>query len=170
MTNNFIKAGDDFYAESYNGAIALFTFGKPEITLELPTDYEASNFLSGLNKCAFVLVNLILADTEIYNNKIRLQTGKTTGTATFRVYPNFEPLKQWLQALWTATKTTGTITCDVYKGLSGETLVKSNISNPEDLSTSGLGLEYVDFKFTLTEVSGNRPTLDTLDLKWKGGM
>jgi len=168
--NDFIKAGDDFYAEAYNGAIALFAFGKPTITLILPEDYTEGSFLSGQNKCVFVLVNLILVDTEIYENKIRLQTGKTTGTATFRVYPNIEPFKQWLQALWAATKTTGTVMCDLYKGMSGETLVKSNISNPEDLSLLDIALEYLDFKFTLTEVSGNRPTLDSLELKFKGGI
>jgi len=168
--NDFIKTGDDFYAEAYNGAIALFAFGKPTITLILPADYTEGSFLSGQNKCVFVLVNLILVDTEIYENKIRLQTGKTTGTATFRVYPNIEPFKQWLQALWTTTKTTGTVTCDLYKGMSGETLVKSNISNLEDLSLLDIALEYVDFKFTLTEVSGNRPTLDSLELKFKGGI
>lgn len=170
MTNEFLKAGDDFYAEAYNGAIALFAFGKPEITLELPDDYAEGTFLQGNNKCEFVLVNLILSNTEIYDNKIRLQTGQTNGTAIFRVYPNIEPFKTWLEALWTATKTTGTITCDVYKGTSGETPVKSNIANGEDLSLLDIGLEYVDFKFTLTEVSGNRPTLDTLDLKFKGGL
>nr|WP_319372442.1 hypothetical protein [uncultured Methanobacterium sp.] len=170
MTNEFIKAGDDFYAEAYNGAIALFAVAKPEVTIELPLDYVGGIFLPGNNKCAFMLVNLILSDTEIYNNKIRLQTGKTTGTAIFRVYPNIEPFKNWLETLWTETKTTGTIICDVSKGTSGETLVKSNIANGEDLSLLSIGLEYVDFKFTLTEVSGNRPTLDSLDLKFKGGI
>lgn len=170
MSNPFIKAGDDFYAEAYNGAIALFTFGKPEITLELPGDYADGVFLAAVNKCEFVLVNLILSNTEINDNKIRLQTGQTAGTATFRVYPNFEPFKTWLEAVWTETKTTGTIVCDVSKGLSGETPVKSNIANGEDLSLLAIGLEYVDFKFTLTEVSSNRPTLNTLNLKMKGGM
>ena len=47
MTNPFIKGGDDFYAEAYNGAIALFTMGKPEITSELPGDYEGGVFLTG---------------------------------------------------------------------------------------------------------------------------
>lgn len=170
MTNPFVKVGDDYGAEAYNGAIALFAMGNPTITLYLPGDYDGDTFLAGNNKCLFVLVNLILSNTEIYENKIRLVTGQTSGTATFRVYPNIEPFKEWLQALWTATAITGTVACDVYKGTSGETLVKSGISNPEDLSLLAIGLEYVDFKFTLTEVSGNRPTLDTVELKFKGGM
>lgn len=170
MANPFLSAGDAFYAESYNGAIAVMALANPEITLQLPADYDGDIFLENLQKCHFVLVNLILVDTEIYNNKIRLQDGKTTGTATFRVYPNFEPFKRWLQATWTTTKTTGTVACDLRKGTSGETLVKSNISNPEDLTDDDISLEYVDFKFTLTEVSGNRPTLDTLDLKFQGGI
>jgi hypothetical protein len=170
MNNKFIRAGDAYYAEAYNGAIALFTFGKPEITLELPGDYDDGNFAEGLKKCYFVLVNLILSNTEIYDNKIRLQTGQTSGTATFRVYLNIEPLKEWLEAAWTDTKTTATVTCDISKGESGETPVKSDIDNPEDLSVLDIGLEYVDFKFTLTEVSGDRPTLDSIDLSFKGGM
>jgi|GEM_PF-3146683 len=170
MTNEFIKAGDDFYAEAYNGAVALFAVAKPEVTIELPTDYIDAAFLAGLNKCAFMLVNLILSNTEIYDNKIRLQTGQTEGTATFRVYPNIEPFKNWLEVVWTETKTTGTIVCDLSKGVSGETPVKSNIANGEDLSLLAIGLEYVDFRFTLTEVSSNRPTLDSLDLKFKGGL
>jgi hypothetical protein len=170
MSNPFIKGGDDFYAEAYNGAIALFTMGKPEITSELPDDYAEGVFLTGANKCLFMLVNLILSNTEIYENKIRLQTGQTSGTAIFRVYPNIEPFKNWLEVLWTETKTTGTIVCDLSKGTSGETPLKSNIANGEDLSLLAIGLEYVEFKFTLTEVSGNRPTLDSLDLKFKGGI
>lgn len=170
MSNEFMKAGDEFYAEAFNGAIALFSFGKPEITLELPDDYSDGNFAEGLEKCYFVLVNLILQNTEIYENKIRLQTGQTTGTATFRIYPNIEPFKEWLEASWAETLTTGTITCDINKGESGETPVTSDINNPEDLSVLDIGLEYVDFEFTLTEVSGDRPTLDSVTLKFKGGM
>lgn len=170
MTNEFVKAGDDYYAEAYNGAVALFAVAKPEITIELPEDYTDGEFLTGTNKCLFMLVNLILSNTEIYENKIRLQTGQTSGTATFRVYPNIEPFKSWLEVVWVETKTTGTIVCDLSKGTSGETPVKSNIANGEDLSLLPIGLEYVDFKFILTEVSGDRPTLDTLDLKFKGGL
>lgn len=170
MSNPFIKEGDAYYAEAYNGAIALFAFGKPEITLYLPGDYEDGNFALGKNKCYFVVVELILDNTEIYDNKIRLQTGQTAGTAIFRVYPNLEPFKNWLEAVWETTNTTGTVICDLNKGESGETFVKSNIANPEDLSILDIGMEHVDFKFTLTEVSGDRPTLDSIDLSFKGGM
>lgn len=165
-----MTAGDDFYAEAYNGAILMIAVAKPEITVELPGDFPADFDISKFNKCPFMLVKLLLVDTESNAGVLRLQTGKTTGTVTFRVYPNLEPFKTWLDIIWTETKTTGTITCDVSKGTSGETPVKSNIANGEDLSLLDIGLEYVDFKFTLTEVSGNRPTLDTIDLKFKGGL
>ncbi|MGB9979362.1 hypothetical protein [Methanobacterium sp.] len=169
MNNPYMTAEDNFYAEQYNGAIALCILGEPQITLELPLDYDGHAFLEGLQKCKFVLVNLILTNTIISGNKIQLAPGQTTGKARFRVYPNIEPLKQWIHILFTATKTTGTVTCNVYNGgdkdTLGTTLVKSNISNPEDLSDEAIGLEFVDFEFTLTQVSGNNPTLDTIDIK-----
>lgn len=164
---------DYFHCETYNGAIALYVLGGPLITLELPLDYGGLAFLEGLQKCEMVLVNLILTNTIISNNKIALAPGQTIGKARFRIYPNLEPLKSWEEISFTTTKTTGTVTCDIYKGGDheniGTTLVHSGISNPENLSDEGLELEYVDFEFTLTEVNGNRPTLDTIDVKLQVG-
>jgi len=174
MSNPFMTDEDYFYSETYNGAIALSVLGEPAITLELPEDYEGLAFLEGLQKCKMMIVDLILTNTIINSNKIALAPGQTTGKARFRIYPNIEPLKQWVQFAFTATKTTGTVTCNIYKGgnkdTAGTTLVQSDIANPEDLSDEGLGLEFVDFEFTLTEVSGNRPTLDTVDVKVQVGV
>jgi hypothetical protein len=169
-----MTAENNFYAEMYNGAIALCVLGEPAITLELPADYDGLAFVSGLQKCKMVLVNLILTNTIISSNKIQLAPGQTTGKARFRIYPNIEPLKNWVQLAFTATKTTGTVTCSIYKDgdkdTLGTTLVHSGIANPEDLTDEGLGLEFVDFEFILTEVSGNRPTLDTVDVKVQVGV
>jgi hypothetical protein len=173
MSNPFMTDEDNFYAEMYNGAIALAVQGEPQITLELPLDYDGLAFVEGLQKCKMVLVNLILTNTIISSNKIALAPGQTTGKARFRVYPNIEPFKEWVSVAFTTTKTTGTVTCTIYKGgdhdTLGTTLVHSNIANPEDLFDESLGLEYVDFEFTLTEVSSNRPTLDTIDIKVQVG-
>lgn len=169
MANPFVEIGDNFYAENYNGAILFFSMLKPQMIITLPDDYEGAAFLSGDNKVAFMNVNLILNDCEIYDNKIRLVTGKTTGTATFRIYPNLAPFKSWDSISWTKTATTGTINCSIYRN-SGGSLIHSDISNPEILSDEGMTLEYIDFTFTLTEVSGNRPTLNTVALTITGGL
>lgn len=174
MVNPFISKDDYFKAETYNGAAVLWSLGNPEIIMDLPVDYDGLAFVEGLQKVAFILVNLILTNTVISNNKIQLAPGQTTGTVRFRIYPNVEPLKIWNYISFVTTKTTGTITCDIYKGgnhtTQGTTLVKSNISNPEDLTDDNLVCEYVDFVFTLTEVSSDRPTLNSLELKLTGGI
>lgn len=169
MTNPYKVIGDNFTAEEYNGAILWFSTMNPSMIITLPTDYEGAAFLSGNNKVAFMDVTLTLSDCEIYAGSIRLVTGKTTGTATFRIYPNISPFKAWSSISWTKTATTGTVACSVYKD-SGGTLVHASIANPETLSDEGLTLEYVDFVFTLTEVSSNRPTLDTITLTLTGGL
>lgn len=108
MTNPFKEIGDNFTAEEYNGAILLYSTMNPSMIITLPTDYEGGAFLSGDNQVAFMSVSLTLSDTEIYAGSIRLVTGKTTGTATFRIYPNIAPFNNWSSISWTKTATTGT--------------------------------------------------------------
>lgn len=169
MSNPFLTHNEPVYAEKINAALAFYCGGQILIQMSLPEDYNDGNFLSGLNKVVMMTVELFLNDTEINSNKIRLVTGKTTGTATFRIYPNIEPLQNWKSIRWTKTSTTGTVTCNIKKD-SGVTTVHNNINNPEDLRNEGLILEPVDFIFTLTEVTSNRPTLDTISLELLGGI
>jgi hypothetical protein len=179
VVNPFITIGDNFNAEAWNGAILFFTSGQAWITLHLPDDIgEDGNFVLGttdqnnnplFTKAGPMLLHLTLTNTEIYNNSIRLITGNTTGTATFRAYPNFEPFKQWNLLSWVKTATTGTVTCDI-KRVSNNSTIHSNIANPEDLTNESMGLEFIDFIFTLTEVSSNRPVLNTLSLQFTGGL
>ena len=173
VNNPFMTKEEYFRSETYNGAIILPVLGNPLISLSLPNGYDGLAFVEGRQKCGMMIVNLILTDTIISGNKIQLAPGQTSGKARFRIYPNIEPLKEWVQLAFTATKTTGTVTCDMFKGGDhediGTELVKANLSNPEDLSDEDIGLEYVDFEFTLTEVNGNRPTLDTVSVKIEVG-
>ena len=177
--NPFVNIGDNFNAEAWNGAILFFASCQAIITLNLPGDIGDNGlFVLGTtdqdNNPLFVkvgpmLLHLTLLNTEIYNNTIRLITGQTTGTATFRVYPNFEPFKLWNLLSWIKTSTTGTVTCDI-KRVSNNTTIHSNIANPEDLSNESMGLEYIDFVFTLTQVSGDSPVLNTINLQLQGGL
>lgn len=168
MVNNFKTNLDGFGAEDANAGLTLFLSMNPQIGLQLPTDYDGGLFLTGLNKVQMILVELLFNDTEINTNQIALVSGKTTGTCTVRVYPNIKT-KNWDLILWEDTKTTGTITCNILKD-KGQTSVATNISNPTDLSTLSIGQEYIDFVFTLTEVSSNRPTLNIINLDFTGGI
>jgi hypothetical protein len=179
MANPFITIGDNFMAESYNGAIAFFASCNAMITMTLPDDIgDNGTFILGtvdgdgnsvFTKAGFMLLNLALVNTEIYNNTIRLIGSNTVGTATFRVYPNIEPFKAWNLLSWVKTSTTGTVTCDI-KRVSNGSVIHSNIANPEDLTNESMGLEYIDFVFTLTAVSGNNPILNTIQLILQGGL
>lgn len=168
-TNPFLKSNDETYVEQINGALAIFALGKPQFIINMPDDYDEGDYDEGLNKVGPMVCNLILSNTEINENVIRLITGQTSGTAIFRVYPNIDPFKVWRQILWTKTATTGTITCDLKKDY-GATMVNDNIANPANLLSESIGYEYVDFVFTLTQVSGDRPTLDTVEIKFDGGL
>ena len=170
MTNPFLKGGvDTVYAETINDSQLFSYLLNPVINLTLPTDYDAGNFLINENKAKFVLVNLILSNTQITGNQIALVGGHTTGTATFRIYPNIMPFKQWGNMTWTTTHPgASTITCALYKAF-GVTLVDASYTTGEDMSAKGCVLEYVDFVFTLTADGANLPTLNTLTLTFTGG-
>ena len=169
MTNTFIKDGEDVYAEAINGAQLFMAASTPKVTMVLPTDYDAATFLAGEQKVAFVLVNVTLGTgTSIASNKLTL-TG-STGTVNIRVYPNLEPFKSWLNMTWTTTTPgTSSVTCKLYKNF-GVTLVDSSYTSGEDMSGKGLGLEYVDFQFTLTADGTNKPTINSLTLQFTGGL
>jgi len=178
MSNPFIQIGDNLNAEAWNGAISLFAGIQAMITLTLPDDIgDTGVFVNGTVdennnpiyvKAGFMLLHLTLVNTEIYNNTIRLISGNTTGTATFRVYPNIEPFKNWNLISWVKTATTGTVNC-IIKRVSNNSTIDSNIANPKDLTSESMGLEFIDFIFTLTQVSGNSPVLNSISLKLQGG-
>ena len=178
MSNPFINIDDNLNAEAWNGAILFYAACNPTITITLPTDImDAGNFILGtvdennnpiFTKAGFMLLNLSLVNTEIYNNTIRLIGSNTTGTATFRVYPNIEPFKNWNLISWVKTATTGTVNC-IIKRVSNNTTIDSNIANPKDLTSESMGLEFIDFVFTLTQVSGNNPVLNSIQLALQGG-
>jgi hypothetical protein len=120
-------------------------------------------------KAGFMLTNLTLVNTQITNNTIQLIAGNTTGTATFRIYPNIEPFKLWNNISWVKSVETGTITCNIHR-VSNGTIIDSNIANPKDLTSETMALEYIDFVFTLTAISGNNPILNTINLILQGGL
>ena len=115
-----------------------------------------------------MLTNLTLVNTQITSNTIQLIAGNTTGTATFRIYPNIEPFKSWNNISWVKSRT-GTITSTI-KRVSDGSVIDTNIANPKDLSAEPLALEYIDFVFTLTQVSSNNPTLNSINLVLQGGL
>jgi len=176
VANPFINIGDNFMAEAWNGAILFFAATNMLLNLTLPADLDGGNFLQGTVdqnqnmqyvKAGFLLTNLTLVNTQITNNTIQLLAGQTTGTATFRVYPNIEPFKLWKSISWVKSGT-GTINCTI-KRVSNGSVIDSNIANPKDLSAESMALEYIDFVFTLTQVSGNNPILNTVNLILQGG-
>ena len=118
MANPFVDIGDNFNAEAWNGAITFFAGCDAVMKMTLPDDIDGGNFILGTTdqdnnplfvKAGFMLIHLTLVNTEIYNDTIRLIGSNTTGTATFRIYPNIEPFKSWGSMSWTGTMTTGTI-------------------------------------------------------------
>jgi hypothetical protein len=119
-------------------------------------------------KAGFMLTNLTLVNTQITSNTIQLIAGNTTGTATFCIYPNIEPFKSWNNISWVKSSGTGTITCTI-KRVSDGSVIDTNIANPKDLSAEPLALEYIDFAITLTQVSGNNPILNSIQLILQGG-
>ena len=176
--NPFVNIGDNFMAEAWNGAILLFSAMDALISIALPDDLDGGNFLQGtvdengnmqFLKAGFLLTNLTLVNTQIINNTIQLIAGNTTGTVTLRVYPNIEPFKLWNSIIWIKSVGAGTITCDIHR-VSDGTVIDSNIANPKDLTNEPMALEYIDFVFTLTAVSGNNPILNSIQLILQGGL
>ena len=173
-SNPFIKIGDDLDAEAWNGAILMFASLNPLITFTLPADLDGGVFSLGsvdgsgnlqYIKAGFLLTFLTLVNTQITSGTIQLAPGQTTGTATFRVYPNIEPLKIWKNISW-VKGSTGTVQCDIHR-VSDSSVIASNISNPQDLSSKPMGLEFIDFVFTL---SGTNPALEDITLQLQGGL
>ena len=111
MTNEFKDVDSYVFAEELNGMISVISAFQPIITHYFPADYEGGLFDVGDNEVGMMKVNLILDNCEIASNKIQLITGQTTGTATFRIYPNIAPFKKWKSIGWSKTGTTGTVTC-----------------------------------------------------------
>jgi hypothetical protein len=161
VTNNFVKIGDQFKAESWNGAMMNATLMSPTIVLSLPSDLLNGIFNDSEQLVGPCLVTLILSDTEFSTDKTRIQlsSGKTSGTATLRVYPNFEPFKKWI-----SISNLNNVPFDIKKNF-GQTVVATNATN--DLTNYGLGLEYVDFVFKL---SSGYNVLTNINLKVKGGV
>lgn len=179
MSNPFVNIGDNFNAEAYNGAILFFAACQAIIRLSLPADIGDSGvFVLGTSdqdnnplyvKVGPMLLHLTLVNTQITSNTIQLSGSNTTGTATFRVYPNFEPCKLWNNISWVQSTGAGTVTCDI-KRVSNNSTIDSNIANPKDLTNETMALEYIDFVFTLTQVSGNSPVLNSINLVLQGGL
>ena len=179
MTKPFVQIGDNLNAEAWNGSILFMEAFNPIITIDLPDDIDDNGeFVEGTvdsegnpiyTKAGMMPLYLTLVDTVITSNGLGIELGsnKTSGTATFRIYPNFEPFKTWNNLRYTYTTGDGTVTCKVYKNF-GNTLVDSNYTSMEDLSSKGLVLEYIDFVFTLTKTSST-PQLGWMELVVTGG-
>ena len=176
-TNPFINIGDDLLAEAWNGAIIMFASCNPQITISLPSDLDGENFVIGAVddqgnlqyvKAGFLLTFLTLVNCQISNGTIQLATGQTTGTATFRVYPNIMPLLNWLSLGWVAG-TGGTVTCTINK-VSDGSVVLANINNPQNLTSEDMDLEFYDIVFTLTQEAGVNPILNSIQIALQGGV
>ena len=172
--NPYVQIGDNFDAESYNGAIALIAAFKPLFTINLPADLDGGIFVIGsvdseenlvYTKAAFMVTFLTLVNTQITSGTIQLLPGQSTGTATFRKYPNIQPLKTWKNISWVAGST-GAVNCTINR-VSDGSVIDANISNPQDLTDESMGLEWIDFIFTL---SGSNPVLENISLQLQGGM
>jgi len=157
---NFVKIGEDFKAESWNGAMLLTLLMNPIITLKLPADFNTAVYGDEEQKVGPFLINLILVDCELStdNTQIKLSTGKTTATATLRVYPNFEPFKKWI-----SISNSNNVPFDIKKNF-GQTAVATSATN--DLTGYALVLEYVDFIFNL---SSSYDTLANITLNVQAG-
>jgi hypothetical protein len=175
--NPFINIGDDLLAEVYNGGVTFLAAFNPLFTINLPDDLDGGVFVIGsvddlgnlsYIKAAFMLTFLTLVNTQITNGTIQLAAGQTTGTATFRIYPNIEPLLNWESISWIAG-TGGSLECTINR-VSDSTIIQSNISNPQDLSAEDMGLEFIDFIFTLTQESGVNPVLESVSIQLQGGL